>query len=121
MPPAKIVYYKDNDNSVPFLDWLDTIPAKAKIKCLAKLIWLEHLGHLARRPTADYLRDEIYELRIGFQGINYRVLYFFYGKTMIVVSHGIIKEQRVPPPEIDRAIMRKARFYQAPEKHFHEE
>ena len=41
------------------------------------------------------LRDGIYELRIGLQGLNYRILYFFHGKEAAVVSHGLIKERRV--------------------------
>lgn len=70
----------------------------------------EELGHELRRPVADYLRDDIYELRVGFQGIHYRMLYFFHGRTAAVVSHGLIKEREVPPKEIDKAIERKKRF-----------
>ncbi len=64
------------------------------------------LRYEMRRPEADYLRDKIYELRIGLQGINYRILYFFHENTAAVVSHGIIKEKQVPSGEIDRAVKR---------------
>ena len=83
------------------MDWLDEIPGKAQIKCLARLKRLEYLGHELRRPEADLLRDGIYELRIGLQSIKYRILYFFHGNTAAVVSHGLTKERRVPSREID--------------------
>jgi phage-related protein len=74
------------------------------------------MGHELRRPESDYLRDDIYELRLAFQGIQYRVLYFFQGSRAII-SHGLIKTSRVPPRDIDLAIERRARFEMDPEKH----
>ena len=59
-----------------------------------------------RRPQADLLRNGIYELRASFSGTHYRMLYFFFGKSCIAVSHGITKEDRVPSKEIDLAISR---------------
>jgi phage-related protein len=82
---------------------------------------LRELGHEIRRPHADYLRDDIYELRASLEGIHYRILYFFHGNTAVVVSHGIIKEQKVPPKEIDRAIERRKKFFNDPKKHTYEE
>ena len=51
--------------SPPVVEWLEELPAKALQggKCLARLERLEQLGHELRRPEADYLRDDIYELR----------------------------------------------------------
>ena len=74
---------------------------------------------LARRPTpeADLLRDKIYELRVGLQGQNYRILYFFHGTTAAVLAHGLVKERAVPPAEIDLAIKRRERFEADPETH----
>jgi hypothetical protein len=36
---------------------------------------------------------------------------------IVVVSHGLVKEQAVPEVEIDRAIERKRRFEASPEQH----
>ncbi len=82
-----------------------------------KLGRLEELGHGLRRPEADYLRDDIYEPRIRFQSVNYRMLYFFHGLMAAIVSQGIKKEKEVPPKEIDLAIMRKRLFETDPEAH----
>ena len=70
-----------------------------------------------RRPEADYLRDDIYELRASYQGVNYRMLYFFHHKLAVVVSHGLTKERAVPPREIDLAIKRKSQFDANPKRH----
>jgi phage-related protein len=61
-------------------------------------------------PEADYLRDGIYELRVRVQRVNYRLLYFFHGDMAAVLSHGLVKEQRVPSGEIDRTLTYKRRF-----------
>ena len=121
MPRTHVVFYREDDGSVPLLDWLDGLTESALAKCTAKIERLSELGHELRRPEADYLRDEIYELRIGLQGINYRILYFFHGRTAAVLSHDLVKERRVSPREIELAIKRKQRFVKNPEAHTHEE
>lgn len=35
------------------------------------------------------------------------MLYFFAGKAVVVLCHGLTKERDVPPREIDRAVERK--------------
>lgn len=54
------------------------------------------------------------------QHVNYRVLYFFRGRTA-VLSHGITKEGAVPPKEIDRAIAHRQQFAADPAKHTYTE
>lgn len=117
MPRVEVVFFKEDNGAIPTRDWLDSIPKKAQAKCLAKLKRLEELGHELRRPEADYLRHDIYELRVALQGNNYRVLYFFHGRTVSVASHGLVKEQTVPPKEIDLAVERKKRFENDPKAH----
>ncbi len=121
MTETKVVFYKEDAESVPVLDWLSGLPPKALDKCRLKIERLQAMGHELRRPEADYLRDKIYELRVGLQGINYRMLYFFHGNTAAVLAHGIIKESAVPPKEIDVAIERKKKFESNPKKHTFEE
>lgn len=117
MPATEVVFFQEEDESVPLLDWLTELPQKARVKCLAKLARLEELGHELRRPEADLLRDGIHELRVRFGTVNYRMLYFFHGRTAAVVSHGLMKEKAVPRNDIDEAVERKARFEADPEKH----
>jgi phage-related protein len=121
MPKTKVVFYKEDDGSVPLLEWLDSLPAKALDKCVVRIERLKEMGHELRRPEADFLRDGIHELRIGLQHMNYRILYFFHGKEVAVVSHGLVKEAAVPNNEIDKAIERKKKFETDPKAHTHEE
>ena len=117
MPHTEVLFYQEADEVVPLVDWLETLPAKVQDKCLVKLERLEELGYELRRPEADYLRDDIYELRVRFQRLNYRMLYFFYGKTAAVVSHGCTKEHEVPAAEIASAIEHKKKVMTAPHHH----
>lgn len=117
MAQTKVILFQENDGSIPVMDWLASISRKARAKCLARLERLSELGHELRRPEADLLRDGIYELRASLQGQNYRMLYFFHGRAVAVVSHGLVKERVVPPREIELAAARKRQFEKDPEKH----
>ena|SRR3990167_7520922 len=118
---VEVVFYREADGSIPLLEWLDRITPKAQAKCLVKIERLKSLGHELRRPEADYLRNGIYELRVGLEGINYRMLYFFHGNQAVVISHGVIKERTVPLKEINRAIERKIQFEHDPNRHTYQE
>jgi len=118
---TQVIFYQEAAGSVPVLEWLDTLPPKAQDKCRVKIERLQDLGHELRRPEADLLRDGIYELRVGLQRVNYRILYFFHGKVAAVLAHGLVKERVVPPREIDEAIKRKQRFERDPGTHTYQE
>ena len=121
MPQTQVIFYQDANGAVPVLTWLDDLFPKSRAKCIVKIERLRELGHELRRPEADYLRDDIYELRIAYRSVQYRLLYFFYQRNIVVISHGIVKEQRVPPTEIDLAVQRKRIFEQNPEQHIYSE
>lgn len=121
MPQTRVVLYREEDGSCPFLDWFNELPAKAQDKCYLRLERLREMGHELRRPEADFLRNGIYELRVSRQGVHHRILYFFHGAIAAVVSHGLVKERAVPPNEINRAVERKKRFVANPQRHTYEE
>jgi len=111
----------DEEGNVPVLEWLDTLPLKIQDKCVVKIERLRELGHELRRPEADLLRSGIYELRIGREGMNYRILYFFHGRTAAVLAHGLVKEREVPTKEIEKALERKRLFELDPYAHTYRE
>lgn len=121
MPPIRVLLYREDDGSVPVLDWLDALPARAIVKCRVKIERLKERGHELRRPEGDYLRDGIYELRARLGSANYRLLYFFHQNVAAVVSHGLVKEREVPRREIDQAVRRKEQFERNPTSHSYEE
>jgi phage-related protein len=114
---ATLILFKDSDGSTPLLKWLDTIPEKALIKCLNRLDRLKALGHMLRRPETDYLRDGIYELRARHLNVNYRILYFFHGQAIAIVSHGLTKESAIPINEIELAVERMHKYISNPKKY----
>ena len=116
MPGADLIFYKEG-NEVPILDWLKKVSPKVQDKCFAYLSQLEAHGYELRRPLADLLRDGVYELRPSYQGVHYRILYFFSGRNVVVVSHAVQKEREVPAVEINRAIERKRKFEASPKAH----
>jgi len=115
------LFFRDDDGAIPVLEWLDAQPPRAVDKCVVRIERLGQLGFELRRPEADYLRDGIYELRTRFQRVNYRVLYFFHGRTDAVLVHALRKEREIPDREIDVAVKRKLRFEQRPDIHTAEE
>ena len=120
MPRTEVIFYAEPDGTCPLLDWLDRLPQKVQDKCMVRIERLEELGHALRRPEADLLRDGIHELRASFQGVQYRILYFFHAGAA-VLAHGIVKELQVPIVDIQRAKGRKAAYEANPERHTYRE
>lgn len=119
-----VIFYKESEDEVPVLKWLDEIRKKDKkawARCYAKIELLDELGHELRRPHADSIGDGLYELRIKKGRVNYRILYSFHGQELIPLLHGFTKESILPPAEIQRALERKKKFDEDPEKHTHQE
>jgi hypothetical protein len=77
--------------------------------------------HELRRPEGDLLRDGIYELRIGLNHVNYRILYFFHGRVAAVLAHGLAKQDRIPEAAIEAALARKQKYERDPALHTFEE
>ena len=124
MPRLKVVFYRDDDGTVPVLEWLDGLrrrEERAYAKCLTRIALLGSEGHELRRPLCDYLRDGIYELRIRFATVNYRILYFFRGQAAVVLAHGLTKEDRVPDKDIELAQSRRLNVEVDPEGHTYDE
>jgi hypothetical protein len=120
MPKTEVIYYCEANDVVPVLDWLTEVGRKdrrAVEKCIARIELLREHGHELRRPTADYLRDGIYELRAQVGRMQYRILYFFHGRNAVVLANGLTKEGKVPASEIERALARKRLFEKAPARH----
>jgi len=117
---TKVVFYQEEDGTVSLLEWLKELrrhrpPTYAK--CVASIKLLAELGHQMRRPRAEYLGDGLYELRPKVGHVHYRMLYFFHGRDVVVLTHGFTKEGRIPPAELRRALRKKAAFERNPEVH----
>lgn len=106
-----VLYYKTRDGEVPVLDFLDKLTNKAQAKIRKQILLLSEEGPNLKRPYADYLRDDIYELRVQFSPNDYRILYFFFRRSNIILTHGFIKKTgKVPQTELEKALKYKAEF-----------
>lgn len=123
MSRSTVYWFQEDENSCPLKEWIDNIkPKKAQAKVIARILLLEELGHELRRPHADYLEDGIYELRERYKTNQYRILFFFAGKDIVILTHGLVKNtDEVPPTEIQRAKKFRQLYLSMPEKHTYEE
>lgn len=108
-----ILYYETRDGKSFVEDFIESRSVNNRAKIAAILELLEEKGAQMPRPYADYLRDEIYELRIKLSGDETRILYFFCYGDYIILTHTFFKRtQKVPNAEIEKAIKCKVDFTQ---------
>src|SRR6478609_3331462 len=104
MPVTAVIFSAERGTS-PFLAWLDAPQEKVQEPVFDAVARREELGHELRRPEAENLRDDIYELRVKKGHVNYRPLYFFddvkdpktgrISRRRAVIVHGCTKEGKV--------------------------
>ena len=99
-PEYEIIFYTRSSGQCPMDEFLDELPVKVRAKLMKWMEILEVEGPNLPRPFADSVRGKIRELRLQFGGNQYRCLYFFHGKQ-IVMTHGFLKKtDHVPEGEI---------------------
>lgn len=117
MPRTETIIYKERSGKVPLLEWMNKLPRKVRYKWTERFEDLQEFGCDLRRPISAFLRDGIYELRVRRGNMNYRVLYSFVGENVVLLSHGLSKERKVPDVEIERAITRRENYLSNPVAH----
>lgn len=96
----QIEFYTKPNGERPMDFFLDAMPEKHSAKIEKYMEYLEEKGPNLPRPFADVLRGKIRELRVAIQHHDYRMLYFFFNK-IIVMTHGFLKKSdKVPEAEI---------------------
>jgi hypothetical protein len=83
MPQTDVVFYQEDPEDVPVLDWLKELRRsgqRAYESCAGAIARLGEFGHELRRPLAGILRDGIYELRIRKGDVNSGFSIFFTGE-----------------------------------------
>jgi phage-related protein len=124
VPETEVIFYQERPGKAPVVRWLKQLKTKDRrgfAKCAALIERLAQDGYELRRPAADYLDDGIYELRARAGNAQYRLLYFFHGQGIAVLSHALSKESVISAADLKRAVERKARFQSNPEAHTYEE
>ena len=99
----EVEFYVDERDRCPSREFLNETQVKVRAKITKWLEMLEREGPDLPRPYADIIKGKIRELRIGFGTNEYRFLYFFCGKR-IIITHGFIKKtDKVPVEDIEMA------------------
>lgn len=123
MPAVDVLTYQEDGDDVPLHAWLREIGAgnrDAAARCRDLIQRLADQGHDLRRPSSAPLRDEIHELRAKVGRVNYRILYFFNGRGVAVLTSGCTKEGRVENADIDLAVRYKTKFRADPKRHVYQ-
>jgi hypothetical protein len=124
LPLTRVLFYQDASGEAPVRTWLRHLrqrDARGHEKCVARIERLAELGHELRRPEADYLRAGIHELRARRGTVNYRILCFFLGRNVAVLTLALTKDGVVPAFDVERALQRKHQVLRDPRSHLHED
>ena len=99
----QVLFYESPSGRCLAEEFLHSLPFKARVKIAKWIEKLQDYGPNFPRPYADTIRGKIRELRVIFASKQYRFLYFFHHKY-IVITHGFVKKtEEVPESEIQRA------------------
>ena len=99
-----IDFFRRDNGTSPFEDYLEGLTEKMQAKTLRSLQLLREFGPKLREPNTKPLGDGIFELRTILGSDTGRTLFFFFDGHTIVVTHGFIKKTRkTPREEIERA------------------
>ena len=97
-------FYDAPNGTKPAKEFILKLEPKMRAKMLRLVNMLAINGNKLSRPYSGHLGDGIFELRATVGSNTTRVLYFFFVKKHIILTHGFFKKtDEVPPDEIDKA------------------
>lgn len=105
----EIIFYRTNLGSSPIEDFLDSLSAKQA----QKVLWVLRLIQDLDIVPGQYLKklvntDDIWEVRVQVGNNIFRILGFFVGNNLIILTNGFAKKtQKTPSREINLAQQRK--------------
>jgi putative addiction module killer protein len=92
-------------------DFFNSLDTKTQDKVLYGLMLLETQNKVSSKYV-KFIQDEIFELRIEYNGNIYRLFFCFDGNCIVILFNGFQKKtQKTPENEIKRAIRLKNEYY----------
>jgi len=99
----EVEFYEDQHGKCLTIEFLKKLQKKSRAKSAKWIEKLEKEGPNLPRPYADIVRGKIRELRVGFGSNEYRFLYFFCGRR-VIITHGFSKKTgKISESEIEKA------------------
>jgi len=108
----KIVFYKAGSGKCPIQEYLDTLSDKQ----VTKVAWVLKLVREVDPVPSNYFKklvntDNIWEARVDVGRDTFRLLGFFHGRELIVLTNSFQKKsQKTPAKEIKLAERRKKEY-----------
>lgn len=105
-------FYRTESGKSPVEDFLDSLSGKQAQKVIWVLRLVEELDVVPRKYLKKLVNtDDIWEVRVQFGGNIFRLLGFFDGKTLMILTNGFSKKsQKTPRQEIELATRRKNEY-----------
>ena len=105
----EVFYYQTERGDSPIEEFLNTLPRKARAKCLAYIDMLEEFGLSLPRAFIAKIREELWELRPEWAGTEYRFLYCMQAGRKVIIVHALTKKaQKLKTGDIELALARAA-------------
>jgi phage-related protein len=114
--------YQKPDDSIPVLEFLQSLPLRDRAKMERTIQLLSQLGPMIRMPHARPIENEagLFELRSIVGNNIQRICYFhFTGSTFVLLNGFTKKTQKTPPAEIERAKKYKSDYLNQQEAKSH--
>lgn len=107
-----VSFYRLSNGSSPIEEFLDSLSGRQAQKILWVLQLVEELKVIPRQYFKKLVgREDIWEIRIQFGNDIFRMLGFFDGGTLLILTNGFAKKtQKTPPNEIALAVRRKEEY-----------
>lgn len=108
----QIMFYKTASGNCPVQEHLDGLPDKT----VQKIVWVLRLVRDLERVPANYMKklvntDDIWEVRVDVGRNTFRLLGFFAGRELVVLTNSFQKKkQETPQSEIRLAEARKNEY-----------
>ena len=104
-----INFYRQPNGKSPVEEFLDSLTGKQAQKILWVLQLIEELEIVPRQYFKKLVDSEgIWEVRVQFGNDIFRLLGFFDGGILLILTNGFAKKtQKTPPQEIALAVRRK--------------
>jgi phage-related protein len=115
----QVKFYTTATGRCPVQEYLDELPDKA----VQKVAWVLRVVRDLERVATNYLKklvntDDIWEVRVDAGHDTFRLLGFFDGTALIVLTNAFRKKtQETPPAEIRLAEQRKADYIRRRQDH----